>query len=1168
MDKNRDPENIRQKISLELEQWIESFGLPPTPFVRNVLEIAIFGPLARKKSRKQISVASLFVGLVEAGKNQGLMTQGREEMSCSVFSNILLEKMNWVYPMFIEDILSGRGDYSDESLFVKSSSNLEITKEAKELINRASSLGKNIFNSKYLKGQHIALGLFNPDFNRFSWQIFTRAKMKKEKFLYEWVKALKLNLEEFVDWDKAFRVMGCIVDVSEIYQEREKEIAQGKEYEEALDPSIKERQSLGIDGKLEPEEGHTPNSSVLKKDIFEGKEEFIEEGELSVNISGFPAIIRKMVEKFEPPASNLILEIFRTAILITPQKKLNIDVLTSFSIFVSLIEFSKHKSFNLRKTEVRNCRKFIHIFLDLFEKKYNKYLSDYVEEVDLSREPFPKKILISEVSKNVEGFFNTAQILAKNIFRTKYLQGEHLILSLLGSRITPTALRLDDMGLNRADLLLPWIKSMDLSIGDLNHWRRALEFLNCNVDIEEIIKEKSNKGLIEDLRPLIDESVDESSSVAVDDDDMPIETVEAEVENTLPEVEEIAQEIEEEAPVNLYIAKEELGRAYARGDQPGSKVEDDLLGRDHTVEALAEMIADEKQGTPFTIGLLGNWGAGKSTVMKMLHDVLRKRKDGSRFEFAEFNAWEYERTANLEAGLAQEVIRGLVDRLTTKEKRRIKVEFALKEYGAKAKILFSTIGLIVSFLLFGFIEVVYHFNIWIITHFHESYIWKISHLYEALNLYGWGKEIFGGGVALLAGCWGLFRKLSEHPLSVELNTYLKLPDYGKHLGLIPVLKKHITFLCKIRLGTAAERNKVRKEKLGFWGSILFKNELEDESMLSRRLVVFIDDLDRCDPDSITKTLDAVRLVMDVENVMVVIGVDHRIALRAVGDHYKKLADEQHSSKDIARDYLGKILQLVIILNRPTDDELKKFVREGLFPEAVEIKKDSGVVEHEAEKDFEEAVKELLDDKVNPIVEADEQDLKTTISLDNPLGEVGSLNENLIDKENETFEEETEENLWRKEIEFSTNERELFAELAIIFELRNPRQLLRLRNSYGLLKLLYGMQNSIPYMPYYKKESASEEGKVQLMILLFWKEFEAAHLKWGQQVKEYLAGKLDTTETPVDPIVLIIANRMSEADIGGLKFSFTGLTATADFVERFVLPRSDGLDGKSGSQPAG
>ncbi|MEE9293905.1 MAG: P-loop NTPase fold protein, partial [Phycisphaerae bacterium] len=106
---------------------------------------------------------------------------------------------------------------------------------------------------------------------------------------------------------------------------------------------------------------------------------------------------------------------------------------------------------------------------------------------------------------------------------------------------------------------------------------------------------------------------------------------------------------------------------------------DDSLDRKPLVQSLAAMFAAPQQATPFTLALLGDWGAGKSSVMDQLRKELASGKYGGgafEFLFATFNAWQYEHTDDIRAGLAQEVVSGLTQGLRFWERWRLTFRFA------------------------------------------------------------------------------------------------------------------------------------------------------------------------------------------------------------------------------------------------------------------------------------------------------------------------------------------------------------------------------------------------------------------------------------------------------------------------------------------------------------
>lgn len=344
----------------------------------------------------------------------------------------------------------------------------------------------------------------------------------------------------------------------------------------------------------------------------------------------------------------------------------------------------------------------------------------------------------------------------------------------------------------------------------------------------------------------------------------------------------------------------------------------DKLGRTRLVETLTAMFAAREQKTPFTVALLGDWGAGKTSVMRQIAALLKPALTKSntetesndtdhesgpvetamgihpeQFEIAWFNAWEYEHSDNIRAGLSQEVVKGLTKGMGWWAKMCLTWNFAWREHRSALIKIFT-----------GFIAVIAAAGM---------SAWAAIGLWDKNAVVTWTLST-GTGAGLIAALmflWNHLKPIIEHPLATELSTYLKLPNYGKHLGMIPVMKRQIRRLCELRLQ-------------------------KKEDLPPRRLIVFVDDLDRCNPNGIVNTLEAIRLVMDLPNVIVVIAISHRIALQAIAAHYaahfEKFDDEHRNLfyedrrlHRVARDYLGKIIQLPIRLSRPSPRHLEAYV---------------------------------------------------------------------------------------------------------------------------------------------------------------------------------------------------------------------------------------------------
>ncbi|HYQ62361.1 P-loop NTPase fold protein [Actinophytocola sp.] len=95
-----------------------------------------------------------------------------------------------------------------------------------------------------------------------------------------------------------------------------------------------------------------------------------------------------------------------------------------------------------------------------------------------------------------------------------------------------------------------------------------------------------------------------------------------------------------------------------------------------------------------------------------------------------------------------------------------------------------------------------------------------------------------------------------------------------------------------------------------------------------RIVLYIDDLDRCDPEQVVEVLQAVHLLLALDLFVVVVGVDPRWLTRSVGSHYRQLLDERPGADGQATptDYLEKIFNLPLVLPRMSPDSLRDLLR--------------------------------------------------------------------------------------------------------------------------------------------------------------------------------------------------------------------------------------------------
>jgi hypothetical protein len=97
----------------------------------------------------------------------------------------------------------------------------------------------------------------------------------------------------------------------------------------------------------------------------------------------------------------------------------------------------------------------------------------------------------------------------------------------------------------------------------------------------------------------------------------------------------------------------------------------------------------------------------------------------------------------------------------------------------------------------------------------------------------------------------------------------------------------------------------------------------------RRLVVFVDDLDRCLPDKALQVLESMKLFFDLTGFVFIVGLDQQVIERAV--QVKYAVDEASSTTTTSTyisgtDYVKKIFQVQFATPRISDGQLPEFLQ--------------------------------------------------------------------------------------------------------------------------------------------------------------------------------------------------------------------------------------------------
>ena len=140
-------------------------------------------------------------------------------------------------------------------------------------------------------------------------------------------------------------------------------------------------------------------------------------------------------------------------------------------------------------------------------------------------------------------------------------------------------------------------------------------------------------------------------------------------------------------------------------------------------------------------------------------------------------------------------------------------------------------------------------------------------------------------------------------------------DYSKYLGLIALIHKDFKKLDDLIRSSSTARS--------------------DAVSHVDRIILYIDDLDRCGVDHVIGVLQAVHLLLAFRLFVVVVGVDPRWLIHSLKQHYRPLTENQGSDdwKTTPRDYLEKIFQIPFVLRPMGAKGFQNLVFELVRPNA-------------------------------------------------------------------------------------------------------------------------------------------------------------------------------------------------------------------------------------------
>lgn len=117
-------------------------------------------------------------------------------------------------------------------------------------------------------------------------------------------------------------------------------------------------------------------------------------------------------------------------------------------------------------------------------------------------------------------------------------------------------------------------------------------------------------------------------------------------------------------------------RKVILSDQPISYPIQDMLGYKNYANVLSEIIEDPTLETPLTIGVFGDWGTGKTSLLKLVKNNLEKEHNNIHCVW--FDAWKYDRKESLWNALLNTIFVHMIENSQNEGFKKGLAEISLK----------------------------------------------------------------------------------------------------------------------------------------------------------------------------------------------------------------------------------------------------------------------------------------------------------------------------------------------------------------------------------------------------------------------------------------------------------------------------------------------------------
>lgn len=368
----------------------------------------------------------------------------------------------------------------------------------------------------------------------------------------------------------------------------------------------------------------------------------------------------------------------------------------------------------------------------------------------------------------------------------------------------------------------------------------------------------------------------------------------------------------------------------------------DRLGYERYAVAITDFLTDPATRPPLSISVQSPWGTGKSSLMHQIRELLdpkdsrthAKAESGKKVSltlkgvldfldrrssppsmksiFARrlwtvwFNAWKYDNSEQVWAGLVNAIIEQVSGRLPRAQRELflLKLQLARIDDGLVRRRIYERVisvwwSKVRSWMLAALAALAALFGL--------EHAARDSELLDFARVTAWLQAfpLAIVGVYLLRTYFKTKKEAEAEPARFSLAEFMQVPDYSVTLGNIHHIHEDLRRVLSV-VPRAVDSDTVAP------------------------LVIFIDDLDRCSPNKVANVVEGVSMLLasDEFRCMFVIGIDPQMIAAALEEAHAKVRDHlprYERTVPLGWRFMDKFIQLPFTIPPNTPRALKGYV---------------------------------------------------------------------------------------------------------------------------------------------------------------------------------------------------------------------------------------------------